>query len=288
LLGRADAALDAIETAVKRGFFPYPFLERHARFHNVDPNSRPHRFGYRANPSDDANVPACAPTSVAEEENHVIVLSALVSVFVTTLPRSPSSWEPRSAEDARDTLSLRHAVRNDSLVLELDDLTAIQVAAPFRYVSGQRFILRNVADAEQHVFVVADSSRRIQRFVWIQIESFLPGVAGAYDYGADSLVSHGGRALRVQTRTYSTPPDPSSDRGALYALLSRLGYVTPPNAVRTRWIQLGPDGRSEIMVIHVESLNGAAEDPARIDAGAAIDRARRAFRLLPELATGRR
>jgi TolB-like protein len=32
LIGHADDALDAIDTGVRRGFFPYPFLRRHARF----------------------------------------------------------------------------------------------------------------------------------------------------------------------------------------------------------------------------------------------------------------
>jgi hypothetical protein len=64
-------------------------------------------------------------------------------------------------------------------------------------------------------------------------------------------------------------------------MLSRLGYVLPDNAVRARWIRLGADKRSEIMVIHVESMDGAA-DPAMTDARRVIERARSAFRLLPD------
>jgi hypothetical protein len=181
---------------------------------------------------------------------------------------------------AQATLPLRHAVAGGAVDVGWPALSRVTVAPDFQYIGGQRFVLRGVADVEQHAFVVADSTRRVYRLLWIQIEQFLPTAPGTYDYGADSLVSLGPRALRLNVRRYSTPPDSTSDRGALYRLLRRAGYEPPSSADRVRWVQVSDDRRSEVMIIHAEAM-AASRTSQPSDVAAAVARARAAFALLP-------
>lgn len=161
------------------------------------------------------------------------------------------------------------------------DIHALEIAPPFQYVGGQRFILLSVADAEQHAFVVADSGRRIQRFYWIQFEHYLATAQGAYDYDADSAVAHSGRPFRLQVRRYTAPPAATSDRGALYALFARAGYRPPEPALRVRWIILtAPDRRSELMIIYGEA-SSATGTPTNSEVQEVVERARAGFRLVP-------
>jgi hypothetical protein len=137
-------------------------------------------------------------------------------------------------------------------------------------------------DVEQHAFVVSDASGLVRRLLWIQIEHFLPNASGTYDYAGDLLVSVAGHALRFSARRYSSPPDSTSDRGSLYALLRRAGQEPPSVADRLRWVKLSADRRSEVMIIHVEEP-GSATDLQRANAALRIGRAQAAFVLVPRL-----
>lgn len=186
-----------------------------------------------------------------------------------------------------DTLPLRHRVVGGALVLGLDGLAELALPGEYRYVGGQRFILRAVADAEQHVFVVAEGGD-VKRFYWIQMEEYLPAAAGAYDYGKDAPVQLEGREFRAQVRRYTTPPDPESDRGRLYAYLERAGYRVPPLALRARLVRVTtPDRRAELMIIHAEasSTDGV---PSAEEVAAAIERARSGIRFTAARSPGTR
>jgi hypothetical protein len=139
------------------------------------------------------------------------------------------------------------------LELRVGALRAIEVAPVFEYVGGQRFILNGVADAEQHLFVVADSLGSVQRLYWVQIEEFLPDRAGTYDYSADSTVFIQGFPVAANARTYTTHPEDGSDRARAIALVTRQGYRVLDGATRVRLVYL-PDtsARREIMIIYLE------------------------------------
>src|SRR3990172_6594225 len=61
---------------------------------------------------------------------------------------------------AQATLPVRHAVAGGVVDVGWPALSRVTVAPYFQYIGGQRFVLRGVADVEQHAFVVADSTRR--------------------------------------------------------------------------------------------------------------------------------
>ena len=148
----------------------------------------------------------------------------------------------------------------------------IRVPANAAYVGGERFTLYGVADCEIHVFVEADAARRIQRFYWVQFESYLPSRPDArYDYGeSDRRMDLWGAAtwarpvLADTTRT----PRAGSDSERVRAILARAGYVAPPHMLALRLVRLLDDpggtgyGRRELMLIYTEDLapSGVAAD----------------------------
>jgi hypothetical protein len=156
-----------------------------------------------------------------------------------------------------DTLPVVHAVRGSSIRVDEGGLATMDVDPAYRYVGGHRFVLLGVADAEQHAFVVANAAGDIQRLYWIQFERYLRTAPNArYDYSVDSLMTRDGLEWRVQGRRYTSAPDPTSDRAALYAL-ARAGLRPPLPASRVRLVHLtSDDGRSELMVIYIEATSG--------------------------------
>ncbi|MGH7462041.1 MAG: hypothetical protein ACREMA_13595 [Longimicrobiales bacterium] len=158
-----------------------------------------------------------------------------------------------AALQQHDTLPLRHQRDRNVLSLNHGRLQALEINPAFAYVGGQRFILGGTADAEQHIFVVADSRRAIQRLYWIQIEERLPDRPGTYTYDADSVLIAQGFELRANVRAYTTTPTGGSDRARAFALLHARGYTVPDGATRARLIYLPePNARREVMVIYIE------------------------------------
>jgi hypothetical protein len=156
----------------------------------------------------------------------------------------------------------RHKPEQGRMRIEMGELRALKVAPGFRYVGGHRFLLTPTVDAEQHLFVVADSARNVQRMLWVQVESRLPADSGVYQYASDSLRTVAGLSIRVGVRAYTTPPEPTSDRGSAYGIVTAAGYRIPVNATRVRMVYLPEQpARREVMLIYVEP-DGAASTPA--------------------------
>lgn len=169
-----------------------------------------------------------------------------------------ATTQTTAAGGRAEALALQHKPINNRIEVGFGALRAIQVAAPFTYVGGARFILGRSADAEQHLFVIADSSALVQRLFWIQLEQLLPRDTGSYNYDADSLITVQSLPFFVNTRTYTMPPEPSSDRGRAFALLHSAGFRVPEGATRLRLVYLPePHGRREAMVIYVEPSTAA-------------------------------
>ena len=150
--------------------------------------------------------------------------------------------------------AVAHEVDDNSLRVSAGELAVVRIDRSFRYVGGQRFVLRGVADAEQHFFVHAEPNGVIRQMYWVQIESFLPDSGGAYDYAEDDRVSVHGLPFHTSTRRFTTPPVDDSDRGIAYAFLRRHGLTVPHPATRSRIVYLpGEDKRAEVMIIYVEA-----------------------------------
>jgi|KBSMisStandDraft_5_1062788.scaffolds.fasta_scaffold71512_2 hypothetical protein len=173
-----------------------------------------------------------------------------------------------AASASAQTMPLRHAVKDHVVQVGEGGIATLAVDPAFRYVGGQRFVLLGVADAEQHAFVVSNEAGNIQRFYWFQFEQYLPGSPGTYDYGQDRGLTLNGREWRAQVRRYSTPADPTSDRGYLYKLFAAAGLHAPSPATRTRMVYVtSPDRRAELMIIYAEaSATDAPPLEAEIDA----------------------
>ena len=68
-----------------------------------------------------------------------------------------------------------YTVRDNTLRRAAPGGYDVSVAKDLQYIGARRFHIRNSADAEQHLFAHSDQHGRVQRLVWIQIESQLPG-----------------------------------------------------------------------------------------------------------------
>ena len=134
----------------------------------------------------------------------------------------------------------------------------IQVDAAFTYVWPIQFILYGIAHVEQHLFVTADASGRVQRLVWVQFEGFLPDNDKVYQYTGDtvmlgpySFIHHAGVTdveAAVQAR-------PDSDGAMVYQVLREHGYQRTGGHLVHRYVHLPDEARrNELMIIYSEPL----------------------------------
>lgn len=173
-----------------------------------------------------------------------------------------------------------HAVRGNTLRIDMPGLRAIQVQRDFRYAGAQRFILRGVADAEQHAFAATDASGMIERFYWFQFESLLPAAKGAYDYSKDAALSLAGLNWQTSVRRYAAPPEPDGDQAALYTLFAAKGWRQPLPALRARLVYVpDPERRIELMIIYAEASTSAAPPTAK-ESAELVERAQAGLRLV--------
>jgi len=154
-----------------------------------------------------------------------------------------------------------HRPTGQVLHADVGAIRELRFAKEFRYAGGQRFILKKVADAEQHFFVAAAKDGTVRRVYWIQFESLLPGIGEGYDYSADAAVTVDGVAFRRNVRRWNGAPEPDSDRAAMYALLEKRGYRIPDGALRIRLVHVPESNRrEELMVVYAEAPD--PKDPA--------------------------
>ena len=187
-------------------------------------------------------------------------LCALLAILA--LAPSPHAEPPSGERMAlQDSLPQRHRPEQGALALDVGRLRSLRIGPEFTHLGGQRFILGGRADAEQHLFVVADSSRIVRRMYWVQIEEMLPTQPGGYDYDSDSAITVAGLSLRANVRRYDAPPTPGSDRARAFAFVESRGYRVPEGATRVRLIYLPkPRARQEVMVIYIEAPAGGVTD----------------------------
>ena len=173
-----------------------------------------------------------------------------------------------------------HTVRGNTLRVDWPGLTSIQVQRDYRYAGGHRFILRGVADAEQHAFAAVDPTGAIERFYWFQFESMLPAAKGAYDYSRDAALSLAGLDWQTSVRRYTAPPAPDGDQAALYKLFAAKGWRQPLPALRARLVYLpDPERRTELMIIYAEATTSAAPPTAK-ESAELLERAQAGLRLV--------
>jgi hypothetical protein len=159
-------------------------------------------------------------------------------------------------------------------------LSSINVQRGYRYAGGHRFILRNVADAEQHAFADVDVSGHVTSFYWFQFESLLPAAKGGYDYSKDTRLTLAGLEWRTNVRRYTTPPEPDGDQAALYKLFVARGWRHPLPALRARIVHVPVDApRQELMIIYAEATTSSAP-PSEKESADLLARAQAGLRLI--------
>jgi hypothetical protein len=189
-----------------------------------------------------------------------------------------------------------YTVTRGRLVSEMQPAIRLDIDTALTYVGSQRWILYNVAQAEQHLFVQR-SADGVRKFLWVQFEEYIPSSNGKYDYSKSTPISAFGRELRVDKELWNVPTTearPESDGAHARKLLRDNGITLPPHLLYERFIYL-PDsiGRRELMVIYAEdvrsvgvdvsALQGSPEAKARLNAllNELEQRALRTFRISP-------
>jgi hypothetical protein len=164
----------------------------------------------------------------------------------------------------------------------MGQLCEVTIPQAFEYIGGRRFILQEVADAEQHFFVRADEAKNVQELIWLQIEDGIPGKSRGYTYATDSLRRFAGLEWRLDLRsTRGFVPPPGSDGAAMRAFLASKGYGLQPMAPRLRLVYLPkPGGLQEFMVIHLTATSVAGADTT-FDASFARAKNRLLVRICP-------
>lgn len=156
-----------------------------------------------------------------------------------------------------------HANRINSHTLPA---AGIAVDSAFTYVGGPRVQLYGIAHAEQHLFVIADEQRVIERLVWVQFEGFLPDNQRSYRYPVTQTVDLAGCPFIYDTSTVAiegaVARRPDSDLAAARAFLHALGYQLRGEVRAQRFVHLiGTEKRHELMIIYAERGSDGGNAP---------------------------
>ncbi len=171
-------------------------------------------------------------------------------------------------------LPLRRVMVDGAITSQSDPAATLEFERRFKYVGGQRFILYEVADAEQHFFVDADSDGRIRRLYWVQFEGYLPSNTQSYNYRSARRANIGGLEFIVDTwyRKTSGPSRPGSDGARAREMLESKGYRFPDEVASVRLVHLtDASKRSELMIIYTEDLAPSGFTVDALQAGGAAE-----------------
>lgn len=201
-------------------------------------------------------------------------LAAFSAALVTLMAASGAAQE-----QLPDTLPRRLAAGPGNLAPTVGNLCRVQIAPAFRYLGGQRFVLQETADAEQHFYARADTTGRILQLYWFQAESKLPGKGAGYDYSRDSVRTLNELPWAVAVRAGRGDPPRGSDAAAMLAFVRAAGLELPPMGPSLRLVYLPkPGARQELMVIYLES-KAVARGDASFEG--VLKRGRRGIRFVP-------
>jgi hypothetical protein len=189
---------------------------------------------------------------------------------------APVPTEPAAFQE----LEVVRQVAGGVLTSPANPALQIRVDPSFRYLGAQRFVLRGVADAEQHVFAEVDAGKTVRRLYWIQFEQFLPRKGGEYNYASDTAAEKWGLTWRTHVRRFADPPASGSDRERVHRLIEQYGLRVPLPSVRARLVYVpAADRRQELMIIYLEGAGAA--DPTPADSARLVERAMAGLSISP-------
>ncbi|WP_271438992.1 hypothetical protein [Pontixanthobacter luteolus] len=194
---------------------------------------------------------------------------ALMSCSTGPMELSPSTTSaPHWGEKPRTRLVEANSVYSQ----QLPD-ARVHLPEGARYLGSTRFDLKDVVDAEIHLFVEANEEQVVERAYWIQFESYLPEYPNAaYDFMDDGmpLASLGDMGLFYRARfgrAEDVPPE-GSEAQRVQQMIADAGYELPAETFSAQFHQVvSADNRSEILVIVIGDLAQLDLSFAQIVAG---------------------
>lgn len=148
----------------------------------------------------------------------------------------------------------------------------LEFGKDFTYVGGHKFVLYDVANAEQHFYVDADKNGRIKRMYWVQFEGFLPTNDRTYNYKGTKSVNIGGLdfiadAYARNIKTNPGRPDGDGVRGREF--LASKGFRFGSEEILSQRLLhfIGEKKRDELMIIYVEDMAPLGLTSADVDKG---------------------
>ena len=197
------------------------------------------------------------------------------------------------ANDGLRKVKGRTLTSNDTPAVELE------FGKAFKYVGGHKFVLYDVANAEQHFFVDADKNGRVTRLFWVQFEGYLPSNDKSYRYKGPKEVNIDGLNFFADTWTRNikeNPGRPDGDGARGRAFLESKGFRLGSDETLTLRLLhfIGEKKRDELMIIYMEDLSstmgltaadfaagGKAEAKWNEIADALLTRARKDMKIRP-------
>ena len=166
---------------------------------------------------------------------------------------------PAPAQTAAPAETPTRKVKGQSLISAEMPAVRLDVGKDFKYVGGHKFILYDVAHAEQHFFVDADKDGRVKRLYWVQFEGYLPTNTHTYNYKGAKTVNIGGLDFfaDVYARNIKANPGrPDSDAAKGRAFLESKGYrFGSDEIISQRFLHyIGEEKRNELMIIYLEDM----------------------------------
>ena len=135
----------------------------------------------------------------------------------------------------------------------------LEFGKEFKYAGGHRFVLYDVANAEQHFYVDAYKDGRVRRMYWVQFEGYLPTNTHSYNYKGPKSVNIGGLDFIADTyarNVKANPGRPDGDAACGREFLESKGYrLASDEIISLRFLHfIGEKKRDELMIIYIEDM----------------------------------
>ncbi|HEX6124834.1 MAG TPA: hypothetical protein VFZ23_05615 [Pyrinomonadaceae bacterium] len=135
----------------------------------------------------------------------------------------------------------------------------LEFGKDFKYAGGHKFVLYEVANAEQHFFVDAGKDGRIKRMYWVQFEGYLPTNDHSYNYKITKSVNIGGLDFVADAGARNIKENPGRAGGdgvRAREFLATKGYTLASDEVLSQRLVhlIGDKKRDELMIIYLEDM----------------------------------
>jgi hypothetical protein len=184
-----------------------------------------------------------------------ILLFTCNSLFAQTAAPAPTTAPTSTLANAPPP---ERIVQNNVVISKRDPALKISVPKNATYIGAARWNLFDVADCELHVFVEADSERRVKKYYWIHFEGYLPSQPNfVYEHkgGAQQMVYGLDMNVRARFGPTAEPQKAGSDSERVMKMITGAGYTLPAHIINVRFIHLlDASKRRELMVIYTEDM----------------------------------